>query len=272
VALNNRGDDSSDGELGDDTLDVIAAWERKKIGERMNRGKVRKARQGKIFVGPSPSYGYRFDEGRDAYLVDEEKMAVVRRIFRMVGSRGMTLNSVGRAPKDEGILSPSGQRLWNKLSIRRFITDDVYLSRTFEEVAALVTPDVAEKLEKDTLYGVWWYGRARHVRSRQRVIGPDGKLRYRKVGKRASRARGGPRRGPRARRGDTEGLGAERPEDHSRERMGVQRRAPGLATHRRGTPLLRVRQGDENQPYPFALRRLLPLRGTLSRRARAVSG
>jgi site-specific DNA recombinase len=180
VAFNSRGDDSSDGELGDDILDVIATWERKKIGERMNRGKVRKAREGKIFVGPSPNYGYRFDEGRDAYLVDEEKMAVVRRIFGMVGSQGMTLNSVERAPKDEGILSPSGQRLWNKPSIPRLITDDVYLSRTFEEVAALVTPDVAEK---DALYGVWWYGRARHVRSRQRVIGPDGKLRYRKVGK-----------------------------------------------------------------------------------------
>ena len=59
----------------------------------------------------------------------------------------------------------------------------MYLSRTFEEVAALVTPDVAEKLDKDALYGVWWYGRARHVRSQQRVIGPNGALRYRKVGK-----------------------------------------------------------------------------------------
>jgi predicted site-specific integrase-resolvase len=31
VALNSRGDDSPDGELGDNILDVIAAWERKKI-------------------------------------------------------------------------------------------------------------------------------------------------------------------------------------------------------------------------------------------------
>jgi len=134
VALNNRGDDSPDGELGDNILDVIAAWERKKIGERMNRGKVREARGGKIVAGRSPNYGYRFNESRDAYLVDEETMAVVRRIFGMGGSRGMTLNSVGRALKDEGIPSPSGRRLWNKPSIRRLITGDVYLSRTFEEV------------------------------------------------------------------------------------------------------------------------------------------
>ena len=57
VALNSRGDDSPDGELGDNILDVIAAWERKKIGERMNRGKVRKTREGKIVAGPSPNYG-----------------------------------------------------------------------------------------------------------------------------------------------------------------------------------------------------------------------
>ena len=41
VALNSSGDDSPDAELGDNILDVIAAWERKKIAERMNRGKRR---------------------------------------------------------------------------------------------------------------------------------------------------------------------------------------------------------------------------------------
>ena len=41
---------------------MIAAWECKKIAERMNRGKVRKAREGKIVAGPSPNYGYRFNE------------------------------------------------------------------------------------------------------------------------------------------------------------------------------------------------------------------
>src|SRR5215216_7697112 len=93
IALNSRGDDSPDGELGDNLLDVIAAWERKKIAERMNRGKRRKAKEGKVIAGPSPNYGYRFNESRDAYLVDEEKMTVARRVFEMVGVKGMTLNS-----------------------------------------------------------------------------------------------------------------------------------------------------------------------------------
>src|SRR5215203_6835204 len=75
VALNSRGDDSPDGELGDNILDVIAAWERKKIAERMNRGKRRKAKEGKVVAGPRPNYGFRFNERRDGYLVDEDKMA-----------------------------------------------------------------------------------------------------------------------------------------------------------------------------------------------------
>lgn len=93
MALNSRGDDSPDGELGDNILDVIAAWERKKIAERMNRGKRRKAKEGKVVAGPRPNYGFRFNENRDGYLADEPKMAVVRRIFRMVGAEGMTLNA-----------------------------------------------------------------------------------------------------------------------------------------------------------------------------------
>jgi site-specific DNA recombinase len=81
VALNSRGDDSPDGELGDNILDVISGWERKKIAERMNRGKRRKAREGKIVAGPRPNYGFRFNEERDGHLIDEEMMALIRRIF-----------------------------------------------------------------------------------------------------------------------------------------------------------------------------------------------
>ena len=114
VALNSRGDDSPDGELGDNILDVIAAWERKKIAERMNRGKRRKAREGKVVAGPRPNYGFRFNEKRDGYLVEEDKMVVIRRIFRMVGAEGMTLNATRCTLEKEGILTPSGRRSWSR--------------------------------------------------------------------------------------------------------------------------------------------------------------
>ncbi|MBV9454144.1 MAG: recombinase family protein [Rubrobacter sp.] len=147
IALNSRGDDSPDGELGDNILDVIAAWERKKIAERMNRGKRRKAREGKVVAGPRPNYGFRFNENRDGYLVDEATMSVIKRIFCMVGAEGMTLNAARCALEREGILSPSGRRGWSRQYLRDCINDDVYLSHSFEEVSALVSPEVASSLD-----------------------------------------------------------------------------------------------------------------------------
>jgi site-specific DNA recombinase len=189
VALNSRGDDSPDGELGDNILDVIAGWERKKIAERMNRGKRRKAREGKVIAGPSPDYGFRYNEDRDGYVVDEEKMPLVRRIFRMVGAEGATLNSVRRTLEKEGILAPSGRRGWSRQFLRTRIEDDVYLSHTFEEVSALVFPEAAASLDPSRSYGVWWYGKKRHPHSQKRVASPDDTPRYRRTVKSVSAPR-----------------------------------------------------------------------------------
>ena len=77
----------------------------------MPEGALKKenARLKKIVADPSPNYGYRFNESRDTYVVDGEKMAVARRIFKMVGVRGITLNPVWCA-LEEGIPSSSGRR------------------------------------------------------------------------------------------------------------------------------------------------------------------
>ncbi len=64
-----------------------------------------------------PNYGFRFNEDHDGYLVDEDKMAVVKRIFRMVGVEGMALNAVRCTLEEEGTLSPSGRRGWRVGSI-----------------------------------------------------------------------------------------------------------------------------------------------------------
>src|SRR5215203_5365603 len=53
-ALNDRGDDSPEGELTDGILDQLAKFERAKTTERSRRGKLRKAREGKIICGHTP--------------------------------------------------------------------------------------------------------------------------------------------------------------------------------------------------------------------------
>jgi site-specific DNA recombinase len=149
----------------------------------MNRGKRRKAREGKVVAGPRPNYGFLFNEKRDGYLVEEDKMVVIRRIFRMVGAEGMTLNATRCTLEKEGILTPSGRRSWSRQYLRNCIYDDSYLSHTFEEISQLVTQEVVGSLDPSCNYGVWWYGTERHVYAQRRESVPDGTPRYKKVKK-----------------------------------------------------------------------------------------
>src|SRR5687767_13645147 len=105
-ALNDRGDDSPEGELTDGILDQLGKYERAKIAERTRRGRLRKAREGKLIPSPTPDYGFDYNGTRDNYVVDEEKMQVVRRIFRMVGAEGDSLNGVKKTFDREGIPTP----------------------------------------------------------------------------------------------------------------------------------------------------------------------
>jgi site-specific DNA recombinase len=60
VALNAQLDDSPEGDLQGGILDQFAAYERAKIAERTRRGKLRKAREGKIVGGgPTPNFGFK---------------------------------------------------------------------------------------------------------------------------------------------------------------------------------------------------------------------
>ena len=117
-AMNDRGDDSPEGELTDGILDQLGKYERAKIVERSRRGKLRKAREGKVIATYRPTYGFCINATRDGYEVDEEKMAEVRRVFRMIGAEGWYL----RRPQDAGaggVPAPGGGKYWDRRAIRR---------------------------------------------------------------------------------------------------------------------------------------------------------
>ena len=93
-AMNDRGDGSPEGELTDGILDQLAKFERAKTAERTRRGKLKKAKEGKIVAAsPRATYGFGYNAARDGYVVQEESMRVVRRVFRMVGEEGTPLRS-----------------------------------------------------------------------------------------------------------------------------------------------------------------------------------
>ena len=65
-SLNDRGDDSPEGELTDGILDQLAKFERAKTAERTCWSKLQKTREGKVLAVHGPPYGFRYNEGTKA--------------------------------------------------------------------------------------------------------------------------------------------------------------------------------------------------------------
>jgi site-specific DNA recombinase len=192
-ALNDNGDDSPEGELTAGLLDQIARYERAKIAQRTQRGKIRRAKEGKIVGVTSAMYGFEYNKARDNYVVNEEKMAKVRRIFRMVGVEGYPINAVKVAFDREGIPTPGAAAYWSKKTIRDVILDDSYKPHDAEEIASLVaegllSAEVAARLNPEERYGVWWFNRMRVRRKQTSERGPEG-LVYRRRSKSTEKPR-----------------------------------------------------------------------------------
>ena len=179
-ALNDRGDDSPEGQLTDGILDQLAKFERAKTAERTRRGKLRKAREGKIICGHTPGYGFRYNDSRDGYEVEPSQMAVVRRIFEMVGAGGEGISGVCRALERTGIPSPKGNTVWVKPTVKGILRDDAYRTLDGEQLQALVEEgrlgaDVLSRLDPDARYGIWWFNRAHKTQKRVAVETPNGR-------------------------------------------------------------------------------------------------
>src|SRR5215218_2582896 len=159
-SLNDRGDDSPEGELTDGILDQLAKYERAKIVERTRRGKIRKLKEGKLLAAaPRPRFGFDFDAERTGYLVDEEQMRIVRRIFEMVGAQAISLHTVRKTLEREGVPAPNGGVYWSRTTIKNIVLDDVYRPHTLEELKMYVSPQVSAGLDPELRYGISWWGR-----------------------------------------------------------------------------------------------------------------
>ena len=143
--------------IGDGMLDLLAEQQRQDMAEKVRNGRKGKARTGKLPGGSRVSWGFRLTEDKSNYEVEEKTMQYVLRVFQAVGAHGRSLTSVKDEFEREEVRTPGGSRWWACSTVRRIIQNDVYLSRPREEVATLVEPAVAAKLDKER-YGIYWYG------------------------------------------------------------------------------------------------------------------
>jgi site-specific DNA recombinase len=158
-ALNDRGDDSPEGMLTDGILDQLAKYERAKVAERTRRGLLQKAREGKVIKGPKANYGFKFNDTEDGLLVHQPEMRIVEKIFRMAAS-GMGPKAMQTRLYAEGIPSPTGKAMWPHRILKvQMVLNDLYKPHTYDEIAPLLSSEVAAKLDPNKLYGIWWYNR-----------------------------------------------------------------------------------------------------------------
>jgi hypothetical protein len=81
----------------------------------------------------------------------------------MVGLEGCSLSRIKQTFEAEGLPTPAGRKYWSTTFIREVIKDDVYRPHGFQEIKALITPEVAARLDTDKSYGIWWFNRKRHT-------------------------------------------------------------------------------------------------------------
>lgn len=121
--------------IGDGVMDDFAEWEREQTAERTRKGKLQKARAGKVVGGHRVSYGYawvRDYEGKAVgYEVREDEMSVVRRIFNEVAS-GTGVRTIKDILDGEYVPTPRGPKplsgLWCSIVCTSLIPSRSYES------------------------------------------------------------------------------------------------------------------------------------------------
>ncbi len=90
-------------------------------------------------------------------------MEVVRGIFRSV-AEGVAVRSVRRNLERDGVPAPSGIGRWNQTTIRNIIGSGLYSTHAYQEVAQMVEPAVAARLDKGAVYGLWAWNTRKSMR------------------------------------------------------------------------------------------------------------
>lgn len=112
---------------------VISEYEREKILERSRRGKLSKAKQGKISVLSGAPYGYvyiKVAEGDDAkYEVEEDEAKIVRQIFQMYVQQQMTIGAIARHLTSEAIPSQKSAGHWERSVIWAILRNPAYMGK-----------------------------------------------------------------------------------------------------------------------------------------------
>lgn len=128
------GEDTPEGHLLQQMQAVISEYEVQQILRRTSRGKVGRAKSGKLLVGRTPAYGYNYVDGH--YVIAKDESRIVKRIFKWYTESGLGLRSIAKKLEQLGIptkYDTLGYRKrkkragWGKTSVYKILTNKTFL-------------------------------------------------------------------------------------------------------------------------------------------------
>jgi site-specific DNA recombinase len=139
-------DDSNEGQLYKNLLGAIAEFERTQIAARNRRGKLMKARDGKVVGAGRCTYGYDYHD--DQYLINETQARVVRMIYDWY-LEGESIRGIVRKLDDQGVLTQQGNDHWAKSSVSKILDNETYAG-TFYYNRREVQPDGSREFRDES--------------------------------------------------------------------------------------------------------------------------
>ncbi|MEK8128343.1 recombinase family protein [Paenibacillus filicis] len=113
---------------------AISEFEKAKINERMSRGRIGRAREGKI-LRDYHVYGYGYEKSTRSMYVLEDEERIVKFIFDSFTSPSQSIrgiNGIALYLTEQGIPTKKGAAVWHKQVVRQMLMNPVYTGKFYQ--------------------------------------------------------------------------------------------------------------------------------------------
>ena len=114
-------------------LGVFAEYERAKIIDRCRRGRLYKAKMGKLSVIPHAPYGFnrKKDDNTDTFEIDVDKSNVVKEIFFLYTREQYSLAAICKYLNAKSIPTPKNGKHWERSTLRDILKNETYIGTAY---------------------------------------------------------------------------------------------------------------------------------------------
>jgi site-specific DNA recombinase len=117
-----------------DMMGVFAEYERVKIADRCRRGRIYKAKMGKLSILPHAPYGYirhKVDDCTDTFKIDLAKSNIVKEIFFLYTHEKYSLGAICTHLDAKGISTPKNGKHWERSTLRDILKNETYIGTAY---------------------------------------------------------------------------------------------------------------------------------------------